>query len=283
MKNTKTQLLQIIQKNAAEEHTEWLQSKIIKIVTETSTKDLYLTYSLIASKFKLGDSLELNIDAVELQSYLELQKANLQQIARIYLLTSVLESNPEFFKDKVANIIQVADTGELETFLKFLVLLPNAEDFKFVAVDALRTNIATVFDAIYVHNPYPALYFDDQQWNQMFLKAAFMDRDLTMFHSIDSKANKDLARIISDYAHERWAAGRAINPYFWRPVSNYIEGVLADDMQRLLKSKNKEENKAAALCCYNSNKVEAQKMLEQYPSLLQQLKENKLTWDTLKD
>jgi len=283
MKNTKTYLFQIIQKNAPEEHTAWLQSKIAKIIADTSTKDLYLTYSLIASKFELDDSLTFAIDADELKTYLELQKANLQQIARIYLLASVLESNPDYFKDKVANIIQVADTSELETFLKFLVLLPNAENYKFVAVDALRTNIATVFDAISVHNPYPALYFDDQQWNQMFLKAAFMDRDLTMFHSIDSKANKDLSRIISDYAHERWAAGRTINPDFWRPVSNYIEGVLVDDMQRLFKSENKIENKAAALCCYNSNKVEAQKMLEQYPSLLQQLKENELTWDTLKD
>tara|TARA_R110002049_G_scaffold263561_3_gene439760 strand:+ start:887 stop:1738 length:852 start_codon:yes stop_codon:yes gene_type:complete len=283
MKNTKTYLFQIIQKNAPEEHTAWLQSKIAKIIADTSTKDLYLTYSLIASKFELDDSLTFTIDADELKTYLELQKANLQQIARIYLLTSVLESNPDYFKDKVANIIQVADTSELETFLKFLVLLPNAENYKFVAVDALRTNIATVFDAISVHNPYPTLYFDDQQWNQMFLKAAFMDRDLTMFHSIDLKANKDLSRIISDYAHERWAAGRTINPDFWRPVSNYIEGVLVDDMQRLFKSENKIENKAAALCCYNSNKVEAQKMLEQYPSLLQQLKENELTWYTLKD
>lgn len=283
LKNSSLCLYQITQGNAKEENSKWLQSKIDVIVLQKSAKDLYLTYSLVGSKFSSNNNLNLEVDDKGLKSYLELHNADLQQIARMYLLTKVLESDQDFFKDKVANIIQVADTRELETFLKFLVLLPNAENYKFVAVEALRTNIVTVFDAISAHNPYPALYFNDQQWNQMYLKAVFIERDLTTFYSVDKKANKDLARIISDYAHERWAAGREIDPYFWRPVSKFIEGALVDDMQRLFSSTNILENKVAALCCYNSGNTAVKKMLEGYPSLLQQLEENKLTWDTLKD
>jgi DNA-binding ferritin-like protein (Dps family) len=279
----KKYLLQIIKINSTTELLLWLETKLDEITSGLSTKDLYITYSLIGTKFKKHDALNIDINHHELSSYLGLQKASNQEIARIYLLKSVLEFNQAFFRDKVANIIQVADTGELETFLKFLILLPNAEDYKFVAVEALRSNIATVFDAISVHNPYPAQYFNDQQWNQMFLKAAFIEKDLTAFNAIDERANKDLARIISDYAHERWAAGRTIAPYFWRPVTNFIEGPLIDDILRLFESNDSDENKVAAICCFNSSKKIAKIMLEKYPRFLQQLEEKKLTWNSLKD
>lgn len=276
-------LLHIIKCNTEEANVSWLDQKIEFISTELSTKDLYITYSLIGSKFKNNDTLNLDIDYMELSEYLILQNASITEIARIYLLKRLLDFNPEFFKDKVANIIQLADTRELETFLKFLVLLPNPDDYKFVAVEALRTNIASVFNAISAHNPYPALYFNSQQWNQMFLKAAFIESDLTTFNAIDERANKDLARIISDYAHERWAAGRTINPYFWRPVTNFIEGPLIEDILHLFESNNIIENKVAAICCFNSNNEVAKQMLEKYPDYIEQLEEKKLTWNTLKD
>ena len=158
-----------------------------------------------------------------------------------------MEADNDFFAPKVANIIQVADTGELETFLKFLILLPNPENYKSAAVDALRTNISTVFNAIAFHNPYPSLFFNDQQWNQMYLKTAFMQGDLSAILDIDERANKDLARIISDYAHERWAASRDIDPYFWRPVSKFLDDTLLLDMKRLLESGNPTENKGGSI------------------------------------
>lgn len=275
-------LLHIIKCNTTDDNISWLNQKIEFISAELSTKDLYITYSLIGSKFKNDDTLNLDIDHKDLSEYLILQNASISEIARIHLLRSALEFNPKFFKEKVANIIQLADTSELETFLKFLVLLPNPEDYKFVAVEALRTNIASVFNAISAHNPYPAIYFNSQQWNQMFLKAAFIESDLTTFNDIDGKANKDLARIISDYAHERWAAGRTINPYFWRPVTNFIEGPIVNDIQRLFESDNITENKVASICCFYSNNEIAKQMLEKYPSYIKQLKEKKLTWNTLK-
>jgi len=279
----KKYLLQIIKSNSDAENVSWLETKLDFITSKLSTKDLYITYSLIGTQFKKNSNLHVEIDHPDLSAYLELQKASIQEIARIYLLKSVLEFNSDFFKDKVANIIQLADTSELESFLKFLILLPNPEDYKFVAVEALRTNIATIFDAISAHNPYPALYFNNQQWNQMFLKAAFIQSELTTFNAVDERANKELARIISDYAHERWAAGRTIDPFFWRPVTNFIEGALIDDMQRLFESKDIVENKVAAICCFNSNNEIGKKMLEKYPMFMQQLEEKKLTWNSLKD
>src|SRR5690606_4422676 len=134
---------------------------------------------------------------------------------------------------------------------------------KHVAVDTLITNITPVFDAISLNNPYPALYFDDKQWNQMYLKAAFMQRDLSAIVDIEKRANKELARIISDFAHERWAASRDITPYFWKPVGRFLDDILMDDMKKLFKSTNEKEQMAAALSCAVSDNNNAKALLKE--------------------
>jgi len=109
-----------------------------------------------------------------------------------------------------------------------------------------------------------------------------MERDLSQIMDVDKKANKDLARIISDYAHERWAASREIDPLFWRPVSQFLSDELLNDMQRLLQSKNPIENKAGALCCHYAANDAAKKLLTEYPELQQAIAQNVFDWDTLK-
>ena len=283
IQNVEYQLLKIIESNSAEEVKKWLEEKIAVIIKDQSSKELYLTYSLIAAKIKAEDDFNISIDDTKLKKYILVQKGNIQQIARIYLLIRVLNADTNFFATKVANIIEIADTTELETFLKFMMILPNAEYYKNVAVDALRTNISTIFNAIAYNNPYPSIYFDDQQWNQMYLKTAFMQGDLSAILAIDKRANKDLARIISDYAHERWVAGRDIDPYFWRPVPKFIGAELLEDMERLLKSENSIENRAGALCCYYSENTDAKNLLSGHQKLIQQIENVTLSWETIKE
>jgi len=282
-KNIGSQLLKILEDNVDIENRQWLLSKIEGIVETESTKDLYLTYSLVPTKIRSDRELSLLLEDMELKAYLEVQGANLQQMARIYLLYKVLEAKEDFFRAKVANIIEVADKGELETFLKFLVLLPHPENYKVQAVEALRTNISTVFDAIALNNPYPALYFNEQQWNQMYLKAAFMQQNLNKIVQVEKRANKELTRIISDYAHERWAASREIDPCFWRPVGNFMDEKLLKDMKRLFASDNMSEKKAAALCCFHSNSDEAKALLVDFPELVKGIENGGITWQNIKE
>ena len=114
-------------------------------------------------------------------------------------------------------------------------------------------------------------------------KTIFIEGDLNEILDIDERANKDLTRIIFDYAHERWAASRQIDPFFWRPVSNFLNEELLSDMKRLLESENYMENKAAALCLFNSDQTEAQEMLKQYPELLEKITNKTISWSSLKD
>ena len=281
-KNVSEDLKEVIDYNYTSELSEWLENKINDIISNESTKDLYLTYSLIASKIDTTKELLIPNKDSETSQYLSNHQANYLELGRIYILVKVLEANKEFFTSKVSNIIQIADTTELETFLKYLILLPNPESFKSVAVDTLRTNITPVFDAISLNNPYPALYFDDKQWNQMYLKAAFLQRDLSAIVDIDKRANKDLARIISDYAHERWAASRDVLPYFWRPVGKFIDDSLLEDMKRLFESPNEKEQIAAALCCSLSDNNKAKDLFNENRILRQKVEQHLINWDTIK-
>ena len=276
-------LLTIIEQNCEEDSKNWFYEKLGAIINNQSVREFYLTYSLCNIKFS-GETLsgiqKSNGDFIK---YLLQHGISHMQLARIALLIRVLEEDSEFFEEKAKNLIQVADKGELETFLRYLILLPNSQNFRNVAVEALRTNITAVFDAISQNNPYPSLFFNDHQWNQMFLKAAFMERDLGGILDIDTRANEDLARIISDYAHERWSASRKVDPEIWRPTTNFLQGRLLEDMKRLFESNDPDYRSAAALCCYHSNKEEARKLLNEYQDLLIDIENGTINWENFKN
>ena len=57
--NIGSQLLKILKDNVDNENIQWLFSKIEGIVETESTKDLYLTYSLVPAKLKTEKDLSL--------------------------------------------------------------------------------------------------------------------------------------------------------------------------------------------------------------------------------
>src|SRR5690606_25892594 len=89
--------------------------------------------------------------------------------------------------------------------------------------EGIRSNMAPVLESIMYDNPFPAEQLDENSWNQMVLKAFFTDKNVNRIYGLDARANRSLALTLSDYAHERWAAGRSVNPLLWRLMSGYID------------------------------------------------------------
>ncbi|TRZ42886.1 EboA domain-containing protein [Robertkochia solimangrovi] len=279
-KNAVSHLEEILKSVASDKEVLWLQIQMEDLVEKQSTRDFYLTYTLIRQRFSDTPAL-LSTSDDKLDQYLYTHDAKAYEVARILLLNFVLDADPEFFRDKVQHLIEVADRKELESFLKFLVLLPNPEEYRFTAVEALRTNISDIFDAISLENPYPALYFNEQQWNQMYLKAAFMQRPLQKIMYVEDRANAELTRIISDYAHERWAAGRTIDPMIWRPVAKFLDPTILNDIKRLINSDDPAENKAALLVCAAADTPEAAELLVLHSPDPERLRSESINWNNL--
>ncbi|RNC88598.1 MAG: hypothetical protein ED555_13260 [Allomuricauda sp.] len=281
-KTIKDSLLTLVEDNLEGERRDWFFGRLAAVLEADSARSLFMTYSLCSSKLENRSLSKIHTSDKQLNAYLSLHQMTQIELGRVSIIVAALHENPVFFTPKVQNLIQVADKVELATFLRYLSLLPNPEDFQMVAVEALRTNITPVFDALSQKNPYPGLYFDDAQWNQMYLKAAFMQCDLSGILDVDKRSNADLARIIADYAHERWAASRPVDPYFWRPTTKFLDDLLLEDMSRLFRSNDPIENRAAALCCYHSANESALAMLENYPELKESVQGNCITWENLK-
>lgn len=102
------------------------------------------------------------------------------------------------------------DAREQQSWLKAIALWPEAKDFLPSAIDACRTNIVPVFEALACENPYPATHFPDRNFNQVVLKAMFNSIALSRIEGLASRLNGELSRMARDYAAERTAAGRTV-------------------------------------------------------------------------
>jgi hypothetical protein len=111
----------------------------------------------------------------------------------------------------VAECFRGGDTDERCAVLRALPLLPDAARFAPLAADACRTSVRPIFEAIACENPYPARYLAALHFDQMVLKALFLDVPLMRIRELDRRRTPELCRMARDYAAERRAAGRLVS------------------------------------------------------------------------
>ena len=136
----------------------------------------------------------------------------LEDAGRLLLLLARFEAAPtaDAFYDDAMACYEQGDAREQESWVRGAALLPNPQRFLALMIDTCRTNILPLFEAVACHNPYPARFFPDRNFNQMVLKALFNGVALARITDLAARANPQLARMALDYASERRAAGRSI-------------------------------------------------------------------------
>jgi hypothetical protein len=118
-------------------------------------------------------------------------------------------SGDGFVADALACFEQGA-AREQQSWLRAIALWPEAKAFLPNAIDACRTNILPVFEALACENPYPSAHFPERNFNQVVLKAMFNSVALNRIVGLQSRLNAELSRMARDYAAERIAAGRTV-------------------------------------------------------------------------
>ena len=218
----------------------------------------------------------------------------IDQAARTLLTLSLPANDADKYLRTLNQVFAAADVRELVALYQALPLLPHPERFRVRAAEGIRSNMTAVFNAVAMQNPYPAEYLDNLAWNQMVLKALFVGSPLHLIQGIDERANPELARMLVDYAHERWAAGRDVSPELWRCVGKFANSEMLTDLERVLtESHNKTdsngkgqqkllERSAAALACADCSLPEAKDILAQYPELQNDIQAGRLTWKNVK-
>jgi hypothetical protein len=135
----------------------------------------------------------------------------LDDFARAALLLRAAEVLPPSDLEAVVDrAYRDGDTRQRQAVLRALSLLPDADRFLAVAVDAARSGIPPLFEAIACENPYPAAHFPAMNFNHMVLQALITGVALDRFVGLGARVTPDLVRMANDWAAERRAAGRSV-------------------------------------------------------------------------
>lgn len=265
------------------EATAWLAGGIDRMRASGADRDLYLLFSLASRKV---GTRALALTAAELAAASACRPGwdpcewTLDQATRVYLLLASTTDGAETSR-RLDRLCSAADIWELVALYRGLPLYPGAPLHVLRAAEGVRSNMRVVFEAVAHRNPYPAEQFGEPAWNQMVLKALFVGSRLHPIVGLDARRNALLARMLCDYAHERWAASRPVSPELWRCVGPFASGALLDDFRRLLERGTAVEQQAAALALLDASDPAATRLLESRPALALDARSGSLDWEKL--
>jgi len=198
--------------NADEAGKSWFE-KVSNISMETWDKNSFMvaisgairTLGILPAKVSSGQSKALEAAGAPFAPV----DWELAEVGRgALILTAILFLPDKEHENLLFELYYKGDNREKQAVLKILVFLPRPERFKQLAVDSCRNHVQTVFESLACQNPFPALYFDDNQFNQLVLKALFTGAPLNGIVGWKERNNRELVRMAKDYADERKAAGR---------------------------------------------------------------------------
>jgi hypothetical protein len=131
------------------------------------------------------------------------------------------------FADRFDRFCATAEINELIALCRGLPVYPAAALIEPRAREAIRSGIKPVFEAVAHRNPYPSEVFAEDDFNQMVVKAVFIESSLWPIQGLDRRGNPRLARMLVALAQERRAAGRPISREIWRCVVPYGDAMAA--------------------------------------------------------
>ncbi|PCI05700.1 MAG: hypothetical protein COB78_03675 [Hyphomicrobiales bacterium] len=266
---------------------EWFCDRLDKLEADPQKQSFDITFGMIPRK--LGkDDLQLSAD--------DLAAANavrdgwnptgwsIDAAARILILTDISTDNGVSFAKRFKDLHRTADLGELIALYSGLPIYASPEALVEQAALGLRTNIKAEFEAISHRNPFPMEQFEENPWNNMVLKSLFIGVMLEPIQGLDERANPELARILRDYAHERWAADRFVSPELWRCIGPFAKDEYLDDFQKVVDEGNETEKKGVALALASApastKKDSLTAQLSQFSAAIQS---GELTWTAIAD
>lgn len=134
----------------------------------------------------------------------------LDRLARVWWLLNYPTNDRAAYVRSLSELFRSAEMNELVALYSALPVLTFPEEWRFLATEGIRNNIADVQAAIMLHNPYPAEQLDEAAWNQLVMKAFFTDKDVIQIVGLHARNNPRLRVILQDFAAERRAAGRVV-------------------------------------------------------------------------
>lgn len=269
----------VIRQHVSPESFTWLTSKSEGNISGTRFNTAFVVLPRKTGKSVIGLSEAMEKDIEAAGGGLIVKDWSIDRLARVWLLLQLPADDREAYFRTIENLFLAAEVQELVALYSALPVLAWPEMWKARCAEGIRNNIGDVLEAIMCNNPYPARHLDEPAWNQLVLKAFFTDKPIQKIIGFDERANEKLAATLSDYAHERWAAHRTINPQLWRVVGKFINADLFEDVRRLAASAHPLDQEAAQLACFDSNYPPAKQLLND--QTISGIRSGQISWNKL--
>lgn len=275
----KTAFATIIRENTSPEAYAWLTEKISSLQNTSQFNTIFVTLPRKTGKTRIRLTQEQFDTIAKIRPNLVLNDWSIDRLSRVWLLLHYDTTDREKYFRNIENLFLAAEVNELVALYSALPLLAYQEKWTARCSEGIRNNIGDVLKAIMCNNPYPSENLNEAAWNQMVLKAFFTEKPVEEIIGLDERSNERLAKTLSDYAHERWAAHRQVNPLLWRCVGPFISEQILPDIQKLISSGNQIEKDAASLAVYQCNYAPAKKLLTEKDRT--DIENGKLSWDII--
>ena len=205
----------------------------------------------------------------------------IDRLARVWLLGEQSLADVKKSHPVIESLFLSAEMNEAVALYSAIPFLAGPETWVKQCAEGIRSNIGSVLEAIMENNRYPAENLDEAAWNQLVLKAFFTEKKIAKIYGLDERANEQLALTLSDYARERYAAGRQVNPQLWRLAGLFINDKIFEAIKIGLTNRDAREHKAIALAISMSDYEPAKVYISQIPELKAIVNEQALSWDLI--
>lgn len=261
----------------------WFEQQIALMRSGPAEKELYLALGYAIRRLGKQDLALTSEDLVAASTARPGWNPSDWSVDQAARLSFILASDNDAtrFKARLEQLFRTADVGELITFYRGLPLYPHPKLHVARAREGARSAMQPIFEAVAHRNPYPMEEFDENAWNHMVLKALFVGSKLDPIQGLDSRSNPALMRMLCDYAHERWAAGRPVSPELWRCVGPHADRDAIVDLKRVLGTGTVVEQQAAALALAASSLPAAREVLAEAPDLAKHAAAGESGWTAL--
>ena len=214
---------QLANEQLSESACEYLYKSAKEIQAGISSQRFSALFSM-ASRYAKRTSLTnpKTINGVSLTLWNQLE------LLRVALLLARQDLSTDHFPSDFEALFRFADEGESCALYRSISLLPDPDRFVWRAGEGCRSNMLPIFNAVALDSPFPAKYFDNTAWNQLVMKAVFVESQIDRIQGLDARLSPELTRMALDFAAERKSAGRALISGFWLIPGGYQEKALCE-------------------------------------------------------
>ncbi|MGK6350049.1 EboA domain-containing protein [Parapedobacter sp. DT-150] len=228
-----------IKQHIQRDEWEWLSEQVAQVAADPQPGRVARSFTALPRQIRSANKmLPISLGAISQGSHqlpLLVSHWPLVRLARVWVLMAIPKLEEEAYVQLIEQLFAYGEMEELAALYAALPVYHYPEAWQSRCKEGIRSNVGPARQAVMLHNPYPSRFLDEGAWNQLVLKAFFTEENILEIIGLVPRNNPRLAQALVDYAYERYAAKREIDPLLWILVAPFMDERAYHLMAQVLK------------------------------------------------